>query len=192
MNSLLLKDVVLQKLKKHDNEGIKGSRLSVHLPVEQNLLNFILRTLISTSDKLNDFESIVFSELDNDEFVVDVNHKKLEKTIRCKLHEIFYTENSDAILIIEFLEGIRFYETIALKSVLAVKKGWNWFKSILQNNSDELETSKQAIEFSSSQLTINLSELIRQQNLDYLNPLIKWGEFSTRANKLIIDITIKF
>lgn len=191
MNPGSLKNILHEKLLKKDYSGIKGSTVSFHIPIQESLLNAILASLISNSEGMKDFNEIHFSDLNEEEFVVMADHKKLKKTIRCQLHNISYNQYSEPLLIIEFMEGIRFYEKIALKSASSFRKGIKWFKSQFQDEEEEIKKSKSAFDISSSHLTINFAELLRQQDLDYLNPFIIWKEFSARDNKLIIDFSIK-
>lgn len=191
MNAQSLNERMFNMLQEQNFEALKGSRLSVHLPIQEELLNFTLAELIATSEGMKDFEEIVFSDLNDDEFVVSIKHKKLDKTIRCLIHHITYNKLSEPLLNIEFLEGIRFYEKIALKSATTFKKGWSWFKSQFTDSSEENKPSPPAVDISSSSVTINFANLLRQQGLGYLVPLVNWEKISTQENKLIIDLSLK-
>ncbi len=191
MNSDTLKDLLLDKLQKHDYDGLKGSHLAVYVPLQEKILNIIVQTIIASSDKMQDFESIYFSELNENEFLVYIGHKKLNKTVRCRILEIDHNHQSEAVLIIEFLEGIHFYEKIALESAKTLKRGWKWFKEQWKEKAESPEKEKPAVEISSSKLKINLFQILKQQGLDYLNPLILWKSITTHENKLIIDFSIK-
>lgn len=190
MNPGNLKNTLLQKLQRKDHSGIKGGKVSFHIPIQESLLNVILAASISSSEGLKDFRSIHFSDLNDEEFVVRVDHRKINKTIRCQLHNISYNKDAEPLLRIEFVEGIRFYEKIALLSATTFQKGMKWFKSQFQDEEEENKKSKSAVDISTSLLTINLAQLLRQQDLDYLNPLITWKEVSARENTLIIDFNI--
>ncbi len=183
--------MLLNKLNEQDYSGFEGSHLSVHLPIEEGLVNAILDELITNSEGMKDFHAIAFSDLNEDEFIVSINHKKINKTIRCLLHQVSYNKHSEPVLIIEFLEGIRFYEKLALKSATTFQKSWKWIKSKFHDDKEGHKTSGAAIDISSSSVTINFADILRKQDLDYLNPLITWEDFSARENKLIIDLSIK-
>ncbi len=191
MNSVLLKHYLLKKLQENDLTGAKKGKVSVHIPIQEKLLNYVFETLISTSEDMKDFESIVFSELDNNEFLVSVNHRKLTKTIRCAFHNIGYSKYSEPILTIEFLKGFRFFEKIALDSILAFQTSWKWVKTKLHEEKKPPEKEKPVIDVSSSGLTINLAEVLNRQNMGYMNKMIVWEDFTTKENKLIIDFSIK-
>jgi hypothetical protein len=191
MNPETLKNTLLTKLQKHDYNGLKGTSLFFHIPLQEKLFNIIIQSILSTSDKLQDFDSIYFSEMKENEFVLYLDHKKINKTLRCKILEIDNNHQSEPLLIIVFLEGIRFHEKVVLETVKTLKKGWNWFKTQWQDDSGILEKAKPVVEITSSSLKVNLSQILKQQDLDYLNPLISWKKISTHENKLIIDISFK-
>lgn len=191
MSLISIKKLLLDKLQEQNYTGVQDSRLAFHLPIQEGLLNAIFNEVVTTSDGMKDFQSIVFSDLNEDEFLVTIDHKKLKKTIRCLLHPVSYNKHSDPVLIIELLDGIRFYEKIALKSATTFQKSWKWFKSKFRDDKEGHKISGSAIDISSSSITVKIADLLRQQGLEYLNPLITWEEFSTRENKLIIDLSIK-
>ncbi len=191
MSLISLQNMLLEKLQEQNYNGVKGARLSVYLPVQEGLLNSILNELITNSDGMKDFQSLTFSDLNDNEFIVAINHKKINKTIRCLVHPVSNNKYSEPVLTVEFLEGIRFYEKIALKSAITFQKSWKWFKSKFSDGKEGHKSAGSAIDISSSSITINFADLLRQQGLEYLNPLITWEEFSTRENKLIIDLSIK-
>src|SRR5690554_5236226 len=108
-----LKHNILERLQEGNFDGFKGVNMSFRIPLQKELLNDILETLISTTDAMKDFESVKLKEMVLNEFTVDVNHRKLKKTIRCRIIGINYNQNSEPLLEIEFVEGIRFYEKFA-------------------------------------------------------------------------------
>ncbi len=191
MNSESLKDFILNELQKHDHDGLKGTKLSVHIPIQEKLLNIIAQTIVSTSEAMKDFDSLYFSEMGENEFLLYIDHKKFKKNIRCEIQGIEYNYYSDPILKIKFLEGIHFYEKVALKSATTFKKGWKWLKTKWQDENGSQEKAKPAVDISSSKLKINLSQLLKQQDLDYLTSLISWEDVSTHENTLVIDFSIK-
>jgi hypothetical protein len=186
----LLKSFFLNKLQNQNFEGIKGVSLTFHIPIQASLLNFIFRTTISSTDAMNDFESVQVSELYNDELLVKVNHKKINRTVRCKLHDLEFYGNSEPALTIEIIGGLRFYEKAALDSVTALKRGWKWIKSTFSEDKKALEEPAKAVKISGSEIIIQLNQLLVNQNLGYLARIIKWDRVSTRDNSLIIGFRI--
>lgn len=191
MNPVPVLNLVFEKLEKYDLNGIRGSFLLFVIPIYENPLNTIIASVISDSEEMSDFKSIHISNLDEEEFIIRVEHQKINKTLRCRLHNITYNNDSEPILIIEFIEGIRFYEKIALLSASTYKKGLKWFKSKFQVDDEDTFKSRSAFDISSSHLTINLAELLRKLKLNFLNKLITWKEISAKGNKLIIEFYIK-
>jgi hypothetical protein len=186
----LLKNFLLAKLQIQNYEGIKGASLIFHIPVQAKLINFIIRTIISTTDAMKDFESVHVSELFNDEMLVKINHKKINRTVRCKIHDLEFNRNSEPRLTIEITGGLHFYEKAALDSVMAVRKSWKWIKSKFSENKKALKEPAKAVRISGSEIIIHLNELLRNQDLGYLTPVIKWDRVSTSENSLIIDFRI--
>jgi hypothetical protein len=191
MHSETLNGFLSEKLQKQDFNGIKGTNLAFHIPVEEELLNSIIQTIISTSEKMEDIHTLHFSEMDENKFLIYIDHKRLNKTIRCEIQELDYNSRSEPILQIKFLEGFQLFEKFALTSVISIKKGLNWFKSKWHDETSPREQAETAFKISSSKLTLNISQLLKQQNLDYLIPLITWNDISTNEDKLVIDFNIK-
>lgn len=186
-----LKGLFLEKLQKRDFKGFKGGNLSLYIPIQEGLLNSLIEYLISTSKRMQDFEYLAFNELDNNRFLVVIKHRKLNKTVRCEIQDIEYNSKSEPILNIDFLEGLKFYEKIALDSAMVIHKGWKKFKSLFKDEPDTTKKQNLPIDISSSGLSLNLAKVLSHLELDYLNPLIAWKQISTNENKLIIDLSIK-
>lgn len=186
-----LKHNILERLQEGNFDGFKGVNMSFRIPLQKELLNDILETLISTTDAMKDFESVKLKEMVLNEFTVDVNHRKLKKTIRCRIIGINYNQNSEPLLEIEFVEGIRFYEKFALDSAMALKKSWNWFRSRRKEEEEIPKDSGSWLTVSSKGLTVNIAGLLDKQNLPYLNKMVVWENLLTAENKLIIVFSIK-
>src|SRR5690606_9665691 len=126
---------------------------------------FIVESLISSNDAMKDFKKIHFRDIALNQFTVDVNHKKLNKSIRGEISRINYDNNSEPVLSIYFIEGIKFYEKLAIDSTMAFRKGWNWFKTALREEPQAPDKSALWYELSSDSIKINLAGLLRQQKL---------------------------
>ena len=190
MDFELIRNYFQDKLKHRDYSTIEKSSLSVHFPVHEGILNLFVANIIASSQELKDFKSLVFSELNNNRFAVHINHRKINRTLRCEIHDIGFNDYSEVLIIIKFIDGLRMYEKIAINSALAIKKRWNWFKSQM-NDSYTAETKKNsAIDFSSKGLIINVTHILKQQGFDYLIPLVEWKDITTKGNRLIFDLNI--
>jgi len=189
MSANILKDYFLEKLENHDLTGMEGARLACHIPVQENFLNFLMNTLIASPDKMNDFKELHFSEMSDDKFLVKIDHKIIDREIRCKIHEIEYTGHSEREVEIEFLKGIKFYEKVLLGLFGKVKYNWWFFKNALE--SGEEDESGAFWKLSGSKIKINLDVLLRQQNLAFLVPMVDWKGIITKNNSIIIDFELK-
>ena len=187
MNSASIKHTLLQKLQENELSAIKGASLSLKLPLHESFLNTALQELISTNENFSDFNSIRLYDLNHDELVVDVDHSKIKRSFRCRIQEMDYNRSGDPMLIIAFLEGIRFYERALLASVMSVKKGWTWFKSKMKGKENTVPPFK----VTGSELVVNLGEVLRQQDLGFLIPFLGWEGIYTYENKLIIRLNFK-
>ncbi len=191
MESNSIKDYFITRLNEGEFGDLKGTNLSFHLPVKVTFMNFAIRTMLSNNEKMKDFESVVFIEMENNEFELKVLHKRINKTIRGKFHPIEYNSHYEPELTIEILKGLKFYEKAAIETFFTVKKGWDWIKSKVNNDAKALDAPKEFWKLSDSKLILNFHRLMRKQGYGFLNPLIKWDGFSTNDNRLIIDIRIK-
>lgn len=186
----ILKDYIENKIKKQEDPGTTQGKVSIHLPVHVTLVNIILYDLISSSNGLKDFNVIELSNLHHNEFTVKIDHKKITKTLRCRIKDVGYNNFSEALIIIEFLEGLRFYEKMAIKSALAFQRGWQRLKIKLQDSSEAETASESIIDFNSNGIVINVTQAIRNQDLDLFNSVLKFGDVSTEDNQLIIDFNL--
>ena len=191
MNSGSFKDDLLQKLREHEFNAFKGTDIAVKLPVNETLLNSIFVEMISSSDKMKDFRTLAVHELDQDELTVEIDHEKIKRSIRCRIQEIEYSSNGDPKIIIGFLEGLRFYERALLNSFVSLKKGFRWFKSILGGEDEEDPVKAAAFKVTGSEIVVNLGEVLRQQNLGFINNLIQWEGIYTYQNQLIVRFSLK-
>lgn len=191
MNPETLEGFLFEKFQNRDFSSIKGTRLAFHIPLNEQLLNAIIQAMLSKSGLLKDLKSLHISEMDENGFLIAIDHRKLAKKLRCEVGEIYYNHHSEPILEVKYLEGLKVYEKIALTSAISLKKSWNWFTSQWLDGSSGSEKGRTAFEVSSSKLTLNLSQLLIQNNLEYLVPLITWNDISTDENKLVIDFSIK-
>ena len=186
-----LKDNLWSRLREGNFNGIKGTNITFRVPVHVDLLNSILEKLVSSTDAMKDFRRIHFSDIGYNQFTVDVHHQKINKSIRAEIAGISYNQNSDPILTILFIGGIKFYEKIALDSALVFRKGLNWFKSAMTDTPEKPPEKGSWYELSSGNLKINLAGLLNQQNLDYLPPIVKWEKILADDNTIIIKFSIK-
>ncbi len=191
MESESIKDFFTTRLKEGEFGDLKGTNLNLHIPVKVTFINFAVRTMLANNEKMKDFESVVFNEMENDEFELKVLHKRINKTIRGKFHPIEYNSQFEPELTIEILKGLKFYEKAAIETFFSVKKGWDWVKSKFNHNQKALEAPKEFWRLTDSKLVINFHRLMQKQGFGFLNPLIKWDGFSTNDNRFIIDIRIK-
>jgi hypothetical protein len=191
MNSELFGFNLLQKLKEQEFNALKDTDIKVKLPMHESLLNSILLEMISSSDKMEDFNTLAVHDLDHDELSVQIDHKKIKRTLRCRIQEIEYTSSGDPKLVIGFLEGLRFYERALLNSFVSFKKRFKWAKSILKGEDEESPASVPAFKISGTEIAVNLGEVLRQQDLDYLNHLIQWDGVYTYQDQLIIRFSLK-
>jgi|SRR5690606_1374817 len=186
----ILKDYIENKIKKHEDQSTTQGKVSIHLPVHVTLVNIFLYDLISSSNGLKDFKVIELSNLYHNEFIVKIDHKKITKTLRCRIKDVGYNDFSEALIIIDFIEGLRFYEWIAAKSALAFQKGWKRLKMKMQNTPESETASDSIINFDSDGIVINVTQAIKNQDLDLLNSVLKVGNVSTEDNQLIIDFNL--
>ena len=192
MKSDSLQNYFLSKIQNNNHEGLKGTGITFHIPVKSSFLNYAAQTMLTGSDGVKDLHSVELSDFNHDEFLVQIDHKLIKKTVRCKFHEIEFNRYNEPELTIEFLEGIKFYEKAALNTVNKVQKGWKWMKSQFSgNNQKALEARKTPFKITGSKVVVYFSEMLRKQNLGYLNPLIRWDRFSTKNDSLILDFRIK-
>ena len=192
MYSEILKNYIEQFTNKPEDSSLPEGKVTIHLPVHVTLINLILTDLISTNNGLKDFNALELSNLDNNEFTIRVDHKKINKTLRCNIRDVGYNDYSEALIIIDFIEGLRFYERIAIKSVLALQKGWHNFRSKVQESSNTEAGTESIIYFDSKGIVINISQALKNQKLQMLNKLIKMGDITTSDDQLIIDFELSF
>ena len=189
MSADTIQEYFRKKIEQHDISGIEGASLQFHIPVQEDFLNFLMKTLIASPDKMNDFKELKFSELNNEEFKVKIDHKMIDREISCKIHEIEYTGHSDREVKIEFLKGLKFYEKILLGLFGKVKLNWWFFKNALESGEED-ETGA-FWKLSGSKLKINLDALLRQQDLAFLVPMVDWKGIITKNNSIFIDFELK-
>jgi hypothetical protein len=70
MSANTIKGYFLEKIEQRNFSGIEGTRLSFHIPVQEDFLNFVFKTLIADPNTMNDFKELRFSEMNDDEFKV--------------------------------------------------------------------------------------------------------------------------
>jgi len=192
MDSSSLTDYLLNKLKEPDKEGLKGIDLSVHVPVHVSLLNSFLNTLTSNSRLMKDVREIVLSEADKHRFRIKLEHKRIKKELFCGIRDIEYNPNKEPLLTIEFLEGLRSFEKFVLTGIFIFKKSWSVLKAVFNDEDRKaLEASQPFWDLSGSKLVVNLSKLLREQHLDYIDSILHWQGISTKNNCFIFDIKIK-
>jgi len=192
MDSEAIKTYFLEKLKTPGYDGLKGADLSLHIPVKAQMLNFALRTLISTEPGMKDFEEIVFSDLNDNRFWIKVNHKMLDKTIRCKIHEVGINSRQEQEVVVEFLDGVKFYEKVAINTFNTFKKGWSRFKKTFRGTGTKaIEGGRNFWKLSGSHVVINIDALLQKQSIAYLRPAFQVSDITTKENRLIFDIRIK-
>lgn len=191
MSADSVKDYFLEKLEKRDLKGMEGASLSFHIPVKEDFLNFVLQTLIADPNTMNDFEEVHFSEMDNDEFRVKINHSMIDKNLRCRIHDIEYNSHSDRTLKIEFLEGIKFYEKALLSIFGKAKRSWTSFKNALKSGDDDEDGSGAVWKISGSNVKINLDALLRKQGLAFLIPMADWKGIIIKNNTIIFNFELK-
>ena len=102
MESESIKDFFTTRLKEGEFGDLKGTNLTLHLPVKVTFINFAIRTMLANNEKMKDFESVVFNEMENDEFELKVLHKRINKTIRGKFHPIEYNSHLNQNLPLKF------------------------------------------------------------------------------------------
>ncbi|MFW6246176.1 MAG: hypothetical protein ACOC13_01870 [Tangfeifania sp.] len=190
MNGDTIKEYFRQKIEQRDFNGIGGARLKFHIPVQEDFLNFVFKTLIADPNAMNDFEEVHFSEMDNDEFRVKIDHSMIDRKIRCKIHDIEYNSHSDRVLIIRFLEGIKFYEKALLSIFGKAKNSWTSFKNALKSGDDE-DGPGAVWKISGSKVKINLDALLRKQDLAFLIPMADWKGIITKNNTIIFNFELK-
>ena len=192
MDSEVIKEYFLQKLKTPGYDGLKGIDVNLHIPVKMTFVNYSLRTLISTSDSMKDFREIVFSEVDDRRFLVKVHHKRIKKRVRCLLHQVEINRHQEQELTIEFLDGIKFYEKAALNTLNTFRKGWSRFKKAFRGTGQKaLEGSKPFWKITGSYLTINIDALLRKKEFGFIVPALRIRDVTTSDKKFIIDVLIK-
>jgi len=192
MDSDALKNYFLEKLKAPGYDGLNGVDMAIHIPLKINLLNFILRTMISTSEGMKDVHEIVFSEVDNNRFLLKVNHKLIKKKIRAQIEPIETNERGEQELTIEFLDGIKFYEKAAINTFNTFRSGWSRFKRAFKGTGPKaLEGPKTFWELTGSHVKINFDALLQKQDMGYLAPALDMRDITTRDNRFIIDLRIK-
>jgi len=192
MKSETLKEYFLTKITERDFSDFSGTDLAFHIPVSAPFLNFVLSSMVATSPGMNDLESVEFSELNDDKFRVKIHHKLLNKNVNCAIHELGYTMHSQPVLTIEFIGGLRFYERMVLNAFFFVRKGWGWLKTKMADDDTKLPAKRNPVfEVTGSHLSVNMSELLRRQGLGVLVPMLKWEQFSTKNEMLIVDFRLK-
>lgn len=187
MSADSIKDYFQEKLEQRDFSGVEGAHLKFHIPVQETFLNFVLNTMISDPEKMNDFKEIQFSEMNNHEFVLRIDHKMIERDLRCKIHDVEYNNHYERTIKIEFLDGIRFYEKALLSVFGKAKSGWSSIKNAI-GNSDE---GGAFWKISGSKVKINLDALLRKQDLTFLIPLVDLRGITTKNNSIVIDFELK-
>jgi hypothetical protein len=191
MSANTIKGYFLEKIEQRNFSGIEGTRLSFHIPVQEDFLNFVFKTLIADPNTMNDFKELRFSEMNDDEFKVEIDHSMIDREIRCKIHDIEYNSHSDRILRIEFLKGIKFYEKALLSIFGKSKRSWTSFKNALKSGDDDEDGSGAVWKISGSKVKINLDSLLRKQNLAFLIPMAEWKGIITKNNTIIFDFELK-
>jgi hypothetical protein len=181
----------LQKLREQEFKALKGTDIAIKLPVHESLLNSIFLEIISSPDKMKDFSTLAVHDLDHDELTVDIGHTKINRSIRCRIQEIEYNSSGDPLLVIGLLEGLRFYERALLDSFVSFKKGFKWFKSIIKGEDEDTPAKVSPFKLTGSEIVVNLGEVLRQQDLDFLNHLIEWEGLYTYQDQLIIRFKLK-
>lgn len=192
MDSEVIKTYFLEKLKTPGYDGLKGADVSLHLPVKVQFINFTLRTLISTEDSMQDFEELILSDLNDNRFWIKINHKLLRKTIRCKIHGVETNYRNEQEIAIEFLDGVKFYEKLAINAVNTFRKGWSRFKKALRGTDPKaIEGTRKFWKLTGSHITLNLNSFLQEQKVGYLVPALRVRDITTKENRLIFDIQIK-
>ena len=190
MSADTIKDYFLEKLEQRDLSGMEGARLSFHIPVQEEFLNFVLETMTADPEAMNGFKEIRFSEMNDDEFRVKIDHSMIDREIRCKIHDIEYNSHADRIVRIEFLEGIKFYEKALLGIFGKAKSSWSFFKHGLKSD-DDSDEPEEFWKLSGSKVKINLDALLRKHELAFLVPMVDWKGIITKNNSIIIDFELK-
>lgn len=192
MDSEVIKNYFLEKLKAPGYDGLKEIDLNLQVPVKMSFVNFALRTMISTSEGMKDFKEIVFSEVDDRRFLVKVNHKMIKKRVRCLFHQIEINRHQEQELTIEFLDGIKFYEKAALNTFNTFRNGWSRFKKAFRGKGPKaIEGTKPFWKITGSYVTINIDALLRKQDLGYIVPALRIRDVSTSDKRFVIDVRIK-
>src|SRR5690554_2871984 len=191
MSSLLLIHHLLDKFRKNDLSGLANADLRIQLPVHKQFINSFFQKLIVSSDKLKSFNALVFNKLSNNEFVVEIDHKKLRKTITTEIHSIHYNEHSEPVLMLRFVSGLNFFEKMTLSSFLALRKNMNRLKSFFSEENQLTASQPEAIEIFSSGIRINLAEVLKQEDYGFLNNIVLWENISTHNDSLFLNLRIK-
>jgi hypothetical protein len=191
MNSETFNFDLLQKLREQEFKALKGTDIAVKLPVHESLLNSIFLDMISSSDKMKDFSTLAIHNLDHDELTVHIDHTKINRTIRCRIQEIEYNSSGDPLLVIGLLEGLRFYERALLNSFVSLKQGFKWFKSIIKGEDEEAPAKVPPFKLTGSEIVVNLGEVLRQQDLEFLNHILRWEGVYTYQDQLIVRFNLK-
>ena len=189
MSAETIKEYFRQKIEQRDFSGISGARLKFHIPVQETFLNFVLDTMISDPEKMNDFEEIHFSDMNDEEFELKIDHKMIDRNLRCKIHDVEYNNHYERTVKIEFLDGIRFYEKALLSIFGKAKSGWTSIKNALTSGHDDEGGAFWKI--SGSKVKVNLDALLRKQDLSFLIPLVELKGITTKNNSIVIDFELK-
>lgn len=188
MSAETIQEYFRGKIERLDFSGIEGARLKFHIPVQETFLNFVLDSMISHPEKMNDFKEIHFSDMNNEEFVLKIDHKMIDRNLRCKIHDVEYNNHYERTVKIEFLDGIRFYEKALLSIFGKAKSGWSSLKNALTSGHDDDGTFWK---ISGSKVKINLDALLRKQGLSFLIPLVDLKGITTKNNSIVIDFELK-
>ncbi|MFW6310165.1 MAG: hypothetical protein ACOC1D_03600 [Prolixibacteraceae bacterium] len=192
MDSEVIKNYFFEKLKAPGYDGLKEIDISLNVPVKMSFVNYALRTMISTSEGMKDFKEIVFSEVDERQFLVKVSHKMIKKRVRCLFHQIEINRHQEQELTIEFLEGIKFYEKAALNTFNTFRSGWSRFKKTFRGTGPKaIEGTKPFWKITGSYVTINIDALLKKQDLGYIVPALRIRDVSTSDKRFVIDLRIK-
>lgn len=192
MSADTIQEYFRQKIERRDFSGIEGARLKFHIPVQETFLNFVLNTMISDPEKMNDFKEIHFSDMNDEEFGLKIDHKMIDRNLRCKIHDVEYNSHYERIVEVEFLNGIKFYEKALLNVFRTAQSGWSAFKNALKDDDeDEIDTSGPFWKISGSKVKISLDGLLRKQDLSFLIPLVDVKGITTKNNSIVIDFELK-
>ena len=186
----ILKNYIKNKDQRADMPSGNEGKVSVRLPVHENLINLILTDLFLTTDGLKDFKKIRLSHLNNNAFIVFLDHKRIQKTVHCKIRDVGYNDYSEALIVIDFIGGLRFYERLIIKSILSIQKGWNRIKNQLRDSDKSKSGYNSLFEFSANGLIINLTLIMKQLNAEWLNALIRIKDISTGNDQFMIEFEL--